>query len=74
MSEGQKVERKALDSKVIAVASEGYNNDWTAYIGAVEGKNHEDEWEGVLHNGTKLPQAIAEILFPEFATKYKWRA
>ncbi len=57
---------RALDVRVIAVATEGYAEDWAAYIGAVEGKNHQQEWQEVKDTGTKLPKAIAEVLFPEF--------
>ena len=56
----------ALDSRVIAVAVEGGIGDWAAYIGAVEGKNHNEEWEEVARRGTKLPREVAERLFPDF--------
>ena len=65
-------EWKALASTVIAVACEGTNKDWTAYIGGVQGKNHEKEWQEVAEHGAKLPQQIAEILFPDFK-HLKWR-
>jgi len=68
----RKVAWKPLDKKVIAVAVEGGIGDWSAYIGAVEGKNHEEEWEEVKRNGTKLPRQVAEVLFPEF-THLSWR-
>jgi len=63
----------ALDSHVITVATEGWCGDWTAYIGAVPGNCHEEEWEEVLHHGAKLPEKVAEVLFPEFATSFAWR-
>ena len=56
----------ALDSRVIAVAVEGGIGDWSAYIGAVEGRNHDEEWEEVARHGTKLPREVAELLFPDF--------
>lgn len=56
----------ALDMQVIAVAVEGGVGDWAAYIGAVKGDNHEREWEDVGRHGTKLPQGVAELLFPSF--------
>ena len=56
----------ALDSRVIAVAVEGSIGDWTAYIGAVQGKNHNEEWEEVAQRGTKLPKEVAQLLFPDF--------
>ena len=63
----------ALDHKVLAVATEGAINDWAAYIGAVAGENHITEAEGVRKHGSKLPQTIAEYLFPYFAKRFKWR-
>jgi len=63
----------ALDNRVLAVATEGYCGDWAAYIGAVEGYCHEEEYMGVLHHGSKLPEKVAEVLFPDFAEKYAWR-
>lgn len=63
----------ALDSKVLVVASCQDGREWSAYIGAVEGKKHDDEWYEVLRHGSKLPRRIAEILFPDFANEYIWR-
>ena len=40
---------RALDIRVIAVAKEGFVHDWAAYIGAVEGNNHEEEWKKFLN-------------------------
>ena len=62
----------ALDSKVIVVAVEGEVKDWAAYIGAVNGNNHFEEYPYVMNRGTKLPQRVAEILFPEFKC-LRWR-
>lgn len=61
-----------LDTKVIAVAVEGAENDWTAYIGAVRGWHHEDEWQKVKENGIKLPRQVAEVMFPDFK-HLRWR-
>jgi hypothetical protein len=69
----KKVRWVPLDSKVIAVAVEGEVGDWSAYIGAVKGKNHDEEWHKVLKYGTKLPRKVAEALFPDFAEQFRWR-
>ena len=61
-----------LDRKVLAVAIEGAVKDWAAYIGAVHGENHEDEWHDVKSYGSKLRKEIAELLFPEFRD-LRWR-
>ncbi len=62
-----------LDSKVLAVAVIGDVGDWTAYIGAVEGRDHNIEQHEVARSGSKLPFELAKILFPELASSYKWR-
>lgn len=56
----------ALDSKVLVVAMEGYAGDWVAYIGAVPGESHREEWVLVRDHGSKLPKEVAELLFPDF--------
>ena len=66
------VEWKPLSAKVIVAAREGAVGDWAAYIGAVPGHNHEKEYEEVLANGEKLPQEVAEVLFPNFK-RLRWR-
>jgi hypothetical protein len=70
--EMEKVEWRALDRRVLAVAVEGLANDWAAYIGAVPGRNHSREWRKVAETGTKLPRAVAEVLFPDFKD-LRWR-
>lgn len=68
-----RTEYKALETHVIAVAVEGAVKDWAAYIGAVEGKNHEIESKKIARNGAKLPHAVAKVLFPEWEEKLDWR-
>jgi hypothetical protein len=68
-----KVEWKALDSRVIVVAVEGGVGDWSCYVGAVAGKNHEIEFMEVAKHGSKLPRRIAELLFPEWKERFAWR-
>jgi len=67
-----RIEWRTLDRQVLAVAVEGAVGDWTAYIGAVKGKDHSREWQKVRDYGTKLPREVAEILFPDFK-HLKWR-
>ena len=56
-----------LASRVLVVASVNEPvGDWSAYIDAVPGMNHEREWQDVAKIGTKLPQDHAEFLFPQF--------
>ncbi len=64
-----------LDSKVLCVAvAHEPMDDWSAYIGAVEGKNHEQEFKEVKAEGSKLRYDLAKILFPEFDERYSWRS
>lgn len=69
---GKRTRRIVLDMRVIAVAVEGEVRDWSAYIGAVRGDNHENEWQEVARKGTKLPKEVAELLFPDFKN-LTWR-
>lgn len=62
----------ALAKDVLAVAVEGGNKDWAAYIGAVPGNCHDIEWQRVKDHGAKLRKEIAEILFPQFK-HLRWR-
>jgi len=61
--EGRKAIIAKLDRKVLAVAIQGTGYDWAAYIGAVEGQNHEVEWQAVAKEGSKLPGRIALAIF-----------
>ena len=62
-----------LERNVIAVAKEGAVNDWAAYIGAVAGGNREADVEHVSKWGSKLPEKVARVLFPEFRD-LAWRS
>ena len=72
----------ALDRRVLVVAVvdnlpglyPGKNGEWAAYIGPCPGENHQIEMEEVARRGTKIPQWMAEKLFPLTAKSYRWRA
>lgn len=61
-----KTEYRALSSKVLVVAVEGAIGDWAAYIDAVPGNNHDNEFFEVAEHGAKLDRHLAEILFPKW--------
>ena len=63
----------AFSSRVLAVAVQGGIGDWCAYIDAVPGKDHKEEFEEVARKGEKLPQAVANVIFPHVASSLKWR-
>jgi len=64
---------KALDSRVLVVAIEGAVGDWAAYIGAINSQGrHEDALQEVAGTGTKIPQGLAEYLFPKWK-ELRWR-
>lgn len=69
----KQTEYKALAKNVLCVAVEGSVRDWAAYIGAVAGISHSEEWHEVRDDGAKLPEEIAKILFPNFR-KLRYRA
>lgn len=73
-----KYEGKFLASKVLAVAvinddPPEYVSEWAAYIGATETNDFEKEFMKIAKRGTKLPRAIASILFPDVPKKKRWR-
>lgn len=70
---GKTIITRALSARVLAVAviNEGIR-DWSAYIDAVPGQNHETEKGIVIRTGEKLPKEIAEYLFP-YAKNFRWR-
>lgn len=55
-----------LDMHVLAVAVAGDIGDWAAYVDAVEGENHDIEWQEVAKKGSKLSRKIASAIFPQF--------
>lgn len=57
----------------VALRGTGYN-DWSAYIGIVTDWDDGAAWMLMKGEGTKLQQKVAEVLFPEVAEQYKWRA
>jgi hypothetical protein len=64
----------ALSPRVLAVAVVNTRiGDWSAFIEAVPGRKHEDEYMVVARIGTKLPFDVAKVLFSYEASKYKWR-
>jgi hypothetical protein len=59
-----------LGAIITVVAVEGAVQDWSAY--------HQTPWidsneASVAANGDKLPQEVAELIFPEWAKKFSWR-
>lgn len=68
-----KIRYIALDSKVLVIARTRIEGTWAAYIGAVDGIRHEEEWEKVAACGTKISKDLAKLLFPDFADiSYAW--
>ena len=66
-----------LAQKVLAVAVMNYTEDgkffdWAAYVDAVPGQNHSDEYKEVARVGAKLPKKLAFTMFPNFP-EHKWR-
>jgi hypothetical protein len=65
---------KPLSCRVIVVATANLDvGDWSAYIDAVPGRCHREEYQEVGRSGNKLPRKVAELLFPEEAIRYHWR-
>ena len=62
----ERVIRRPLAAKVMAVATTRIEGTWSAYIDAVPGQKHSDEWQEVLGTGNKLDVNVAKAIFPEF--------
>jgi len=73
MTEGEILQKYAFAKDVLAVAILGGVGDWSAYIGAVQGINHDVEQFEVAKFGEKLPEDIARLIFPQVAKEYIWR-
>jgi hypothetical protein len=58
--------KKALHSKVLAVAKTQIEGRWAAYCFPVPGQNHDDEWHLWQKDGAKMPEEWARPMFPEF--------
>ena len=74
LEDGRRYDWRALHYDVLVVAVEGHNHDWAAYIKAVPGENHDEEWMEVYHHGGKLSEEVANLLFPSFGEdlNYRW--
>lgn len=54
----------SLAMRVMAVAILNFKvGDWSAYVNAVPGMNHRNEWREVAKHGDRLPRKAAEALF-----------
>lgn len=76
LKQGKKYQRYILARRVMAVAVYDEKvGDWAAYVDAVPGHRHEEEWQEVVDHGLKLPKRVAEVLFPALAANENlaWR-
>lgn len=65
-----------LASRVMTIAIANITvGDWAAYVDAVPGENHDEEFVQLLEKrcSTKLPYEIAKIIYPRYDGKYIWR-
>lgn len=70
------LDMRKLGKTILIVAKANIYNgkpeDWSAYIGNIEG-SREKEWRQAYDHGAKLPLSYAKFFFPEFAKRYTWR-
>jgi hypothetical protein len=59
------IQYRALAQHVLAVATTRVDG-WCAYIDAVPGHRHSEEYGEVLKHGDKLPEKVARALFPAY--------
>ena len=60
----REVQVVALSSKVLAVAATRPDGTWKAYVDAVPGMDHDQEWEAVLSQGCQMMEQWARGIFP----------
>lgn len=60
------IERVAMHSRVLVVATTRITGHWKAYCAAVHGRGHREEWEEVLRHGDQLRESWARALFPRW--------
>ena len=60
------IDKRGLSMCVLCVANTRIEGMWSAYCDAVPGDCHKLEYDAVLANGAKLPEAIARAIFPRF--------
>lgn len=63
---------RVLHPNILCVAVEDNTGGWAACIGIVIGGKPEIRWRKIYASGNKLPQEVAEVLFPSFK-HLKWR-
>ena len=72
----RETEYHALANRVMTFAVANIAvGDWAAYIDAVPGENHDEEFDQLLEkrSSAKLPYEIAKIIYPHYDGKYVWR-
>lgn len=57
---------RALALRVLCVAKTRVEGTWRAYVDAVPGMDHRNEYHEVLAQGEKLDADVAAVIFPEF--------
>jgi hypothetical protein len=55
-----------LASRVLIVANTRIEGAWCCYADAVQGMDHQYEYQEVLATGSKVSERIARAVFPEF--------
>lgn len=58
--------QRALDRRVLVVATTRVECAWSAYCSAVPGINHTKEYDEVIRYGSRLDESLARALFPLF--------
>jgi hypothetical protein len=64
--DGQIIDYRVLDRRILVVAKEKIPNEWVVYIGVVAGVSHGREIQGVIDYGSVIDGVLARFLFPGF--------
>ena len=72
-TENMEIHLRYLHAHVLAVAVVNPGREWAVYVADAAGGDAEAEYRDVVDRGAKLPQPVAEALWPELADRCHYR-
>ena len=72
-TENMEIHVRYLHPHVLTVAVVNPGREWAVYVADAAGGDAEAEYRDVVDRGVKLPQPVAEALWPELADRCHYR-
>ena len=72
-TDNMEIHLRYLHPHVLIVAVVNPGREWAVYVADAASGNGEAEYRDVVDRGAKLPQAVAEALWPELADRCHYR-